>query len=58
MIIAYLMYNVKWDYANGDGGSASSCTTIVDFIIHFTLYIKKQLQRYSLFTKTQYLRPD
>ena len=46
-----LMYNVKWDYANGDGGSASSCTTIVDFIIHFTLYIKKTAAKIQPFYK-------
>ena len=39
-----LMYNVKCTmynegYADGGGGSASSYMSVVDFIIHFTLYI-------------------
>ena len=33
------MYNVKWGYANGCGGSASSGMMVADFIIHYTFYI-------------------
>ena len=32
------MYNEG--YANGGGGSASSCMNVVDLILHYTLYIR------------------
>ena len=52
------MYNVKCimyneSYAVGGGGSASSCMSVVDFIIHYTLYIRGTPSLYIIhyFTK-------